>query len=83
MLLRNRKSARYYATHTQDYFTDLGFDYRGKIFEKTTSSLIRKNKNTNNILQQLDKLFVQLIDDVKQIRLQYIISLDKTDRNLN
>ena len=35
MLTRNKHNAKHVSRHTQDVFTDLGFDYRQKIFEKT------------------------------------------------
>ena len=83
MIVRNGKNARSIATHTQDYFTDLGYDYRNHIYEKTVSPEILKNQNTKNILLSVDKMIVFLIDAVKQIKLQYLISLDKNDRNVN
>ena len=83
MIVRNGKNARSIATHTQDYFTDLGYDYRGHIYEKTVSPEILKNQNNKNILLSVDKIIVFLIDAVKQIKLQYLISLDKNDRNVN
>ena len=48
MIVRNGKNARSIATHTQDYFTDLGYDYRGHIYEKTVSPEILKNQNNKN-----------------------------------
>ena len=83
MIVRNGKNARSIATHTQDYFTDLGYDQRNHIYEKTVSPEILKNQNNKNILLSVDKMIVFLIDAVKQIKLQYLISLDKNDRNVN
>ena len=37
MIKRNKVSAKYVATHAQDAYTDLGFDYRGKILKKSLS----------------------------------------------
>lgn len=83
MIIRNRKNARYVANHTQDYFTDLGYDYRNHLYQKTISPEILKNENNKMILSRVDKMLVFLIDAVKQIKLQYLISLDKKDRNVN
>lgn len=83
MIIRNKRNARSIATHTQDYFTDLGYDYREHIFDKTVSPEILKNMNNKNILSYVGRMIVFLIDAVKQIKLQYLISLDKNDRNLN
>ena len=83
MLVRNKKNTREVATHTQDLFTDLGYDYRHHIYEKTISPEILKNKNNKDILSKVECMIVFLIDAVKQIKLQYLISLDKNDRNVN
>lgn len=83
MIVRNKKTPRQVATHTQDYFTDLGYDYRGHIFEHSASREILKNQNNKNILSKIDNMISYLVDAAKQIRLQYLISLDKNDRNLN
>ena len=43
MILRNKKSTRHAANHIKDYYTDLGYDYRGHIFEKSVSPEVLKN----------------------------------------
>lgn len=83
MLIRNKHNARRVSRHTQDVFTDLGFDYRHKIFEKTVSKPILENQVNKGILDEIQKMISYLVDNVKQIKLQYMISLDKNDRNLN
>lgn len=83
MIRWNKRSPRDIAIHTQDIYTDLGYDYRKSIFTKTISSSIEDNTNNKNILDNIQKMIVFLIDAVKQIKLQYMISLDKNDRNLN
>lgn len=83
MIKRNKTTARYISNHSQDRFTDLGFDYRGRVFEKSISASILKNPNNRLILAEIENLIVYLIDTVKQVRLQFMISLDKTDRNVN
>jgi hypothetical protein len=83
MINRNKCSARYIAIHSQDLYTDLGYDYRKNIFTKTISNIIENNDNNKHILDNIQTMIVFLIDAVKQIKLQYMISLDKNDRNLN
>lgn len=83
MIYRNKKNARYVAQHTQDVLTDLGFDYRGNIFKKTISKVILKNYRNKAILSEIEKMISFLVDTTKQIRLQYMISLKKNDRNVN
>ena len=83
MILRNRKNKRYAANHIKDYFTDLGYDYRGHIYKKSISPEILKNENNKHILSYVENMLGFLIDAVKQIKLTYLISLDKNDRNVN
>lgn len=78
-----KKNARYYSIHCQDNYTDLGFKYKGRLFEKSISSEIRKNKRVYAILGQIEKIIYYLIETSKQIRLQYMISLDKKETNVN
>lgn len=78
-----KKSPRYFACHHQDIFTDLGFDYRGHIFEKTISPEILKNSNNKSILGNIENMVLMLIDTVKQIKTFFMISIDKNDRNVN
>lgn len=83
MFIPNKKSARWYAIRHQDIYTDLGFDYHGKIFEKTTSPVIMENKVNKSILSRIEPMITYLIDKVKSIKLQYMFSLDKNDTRLN
>ena len=83
MIIRNKHNASHISKHTRDVFTDLGFDYRNHIFSKTVSKPILENKVNKGILNEIQKMIVALVDNVKQIKLQYMISLDKNDRTLN
>jgi hypothetical protein len=69
--------------HHQDIYTDLGFEYHGKIFEKTISKVILQNRVNRAILAQVEPMITYLIDAVKQIKLQYMFSLDKNSKDLN
>lgn len=79
----NKNSPRYFAEHIQDKYTDLGYDYRKTIFKKTLSPVIYENENNSKILTRLSKVIAWLVDTVKQIKLQYMISLPKNSRLLN
>ena len=83
MIIRIKHNASHISKHTRDVFTDLGFDYRHQIFSKTVSKPILENKTNKGILNEIQRMIVALIDNVKQIKLQYMISLNKKDRNLN
>jgi hypothetical protein len=83
MIKRNKVNARYISEHAQDVYTDLGFDYRGKLFARTSSPIIFRNINNFYFIGQIDKMISLLVDMTKQIKLQYMISLHKNDRNVN
>ena len=83
MIKRNKVSAKYVATHAQDAYTDLGFDYRGKILKRSLSPILFQNFNNYFMLSEIDKMMSALVDAVKQVKLQYMISLNKNDRNVN
>lgn len=83
MIRRNKRTADDIANHAQDVYTDLGYDYRDTVFKKTLSNSILNNETNKNIIDSIQKMIVYLIDTVKQIKLQYMISLNKNDRNVN
>ena len=83
MYYPTKKSARWYCTHHQDIYTELGFDYHGNIFKKTISKVILQNKINQAILSKIEPMITYLIDTVKQIKLQYMFSLDKNSKDLN
>lgn len=77
------KGPYYYAYHSQDEYKNLGFDYHGRILEKTVSKVIFNNKKNKKLLKYADMMLNYLVDSVKQIRLQFMIAHDKNDINLN
>ncbi len=77
------KGPHYYAYHCQDEYLNLGFDYHGNILRKTVSKVIFQNKNNKKLLKKVDDMLDYLVDAVKQIKLQYMISHNKNDINLN
>ena len=79
----NKKSARWYASRHQDMYTDLGYKYSGKIFGKTISPVILQNRVNSAILSRIEPIVEYLIESVKQVRLQYMFSLDKKDTRVN
>lgn len=78
-----QRSPWYTTYHTQDSRKNLGFDYHGHVLEKTISRPIFGNAKNKAMLQKVEVMINYLIDTVKQIRLQYLISMDKNDINLN
>ena len=83
MYYPNKRSGRWHCTRHQDMYSDLGFKYQGHVYEKTLSPVIFKNKRNKAILSNIEPLIIYLIETVKQIRLQYMFSLDKNDTRVN
>ena len=83
MYYPNKRSGRWYCTRHQDIHTDLGFDYKNHIYERTISPIIMNNKRNKEILSHIQPLIVYIIETVKQIKLQYMFSLDKNDTRVN
>ena len=79
----NKRSKYYYGSHTQDYYTNLGYNYHGNIFKRTLSSEMFINSNQNKILKWLEYHIEFLIEAVKDIKLQFSIARDKDDKNIN
>ena len=79
----SKNSPRYYSEHIQDKYTDLGFDYRNQIFKKTISPTILENNNNKKMLTRIGNVIAWLVDTVKQVKLQFMISLPKNSRLLN
>lgn len=79
----NKKGLHYHASHAQDNYTNLGYDYRGNILKKSVSKILFLNDSNKEILLLIDNMISHLVDTVKQVKLHYMISLDKNDRNLN
>jgi hypothetical protein len=84
MYKANTRSAHYYASHCNDIYTELGYNYRnGTILSKTLSPVILKNKNNKAMLNSVERIICYLIDSVKQIRAHFMFSVDKKEINLN
>ena len=83
MFYPNKRSGRWYCTRHQDHYTDLGFNYHGRIYEKTLSPVIFQNKRNKAILSRIEPMIEYMINAVKQIKLQFIFSLDKNDTRVN
>jgi hypothetical protein len=60
-----------------------GFDYKGKIFEKTMSSFIFREEKRTNILAKLEEVFYEVIQQVKQIKIHFDYRKKKNYRDFN
>jgi hypothetical protein len=69
MFITNKKSYYEYINSINDRRNNVGFDYEGKIFEKTLSSItLGGDKNRTSILNSLEKVVYNLIEKTKTIR---------------
>jgi len=69
MFNTGRKSYYDYINSTQDRRTNVGFDYEGKIFEKTLSSVtLGGDNNRKSILKSIEKVVYSLVEKTKDIK---------------
>ena len=60
-----------------------GFDYKNKIFQKTTSNRMWANSTMSGFLEKLNGIVAETIDSVKRIRTFWNYTVDKDDRTIN
>ena len=60
-----------------------GFNYEGRIFEKTMSPYLFADPNRKDILTNYEKIIFFLIEKVKMIKTFYNYTVPKNYRNLN
>ena len=57
MYKANKKSPHYYASHSSDIYTELGYDYHnGTILSNTLSPVILKNKKNKAMLSNVERI---------------------------
>ncbi len=60
-----------------------GFNYKGRLFEKTMSPLILKEEKRAAILEKMEDVMYHLIESVKDIKLHFSYSRKKGSRDFN
>ena len=75
----NRPSLYYSAEHMLDDGQFYGYDYHGKLFEKSVSPVILDHKARKGILDSFDYLICYLIDAVKTIKKFRNYAIDKRE----
>ncbi len=69
MFNTERKSYHEYIGSTQDRRSNTGFDYEGRILEKTMSSITLDGDTTRkNILGSIERVIFRLVETTKNIR---------------
>lgn len=60
-----------------------GYDYQGKIFQKTMSPYIMRDPNRQSILGELEKSVYFLIEKVKYVKTFFNYTVPKDYKKLN
>ena len=71
------------AKHSNDYFTNFGYDYRGNLLKNTTSPELWANPLQIPLYGKLEGLIVFVLEQVKIIKKHFAISIDKNNLNVN
>lgn len=66
-----------------DKLKNRGFDYQGKIFEKSMSPLLFADPTRKDILNEYEKLIFFLVEKVKMIKTFYNYTVDKDYTKIN
>jgi hypothetical protein len=78
MKLNNRKSYYTERYHSHDDFKNLGYQYwKSGVLRHVLSHEMFSNPVQDKNYTQIDKLFIYLVNAVKQIKTQYSIAHDK------
>lgn len=78
-----RKSVYDEAEHLRDRVMYKGFNYEGRIFEKSMSNYLFREEKRRNILAMLETVVFELIERVKQIKnhVNYVVGKNYRDKN--
>lgn len=83
MLIHNKKSYYYNLKHFNDHFLNLGYNYSGNILKNTISPEMYANPIQWSNYNQIEKLLLSLINNVKRIRTNFSIAHDKNSTLIN
>jgi hypothetical protein len=71
------------AKHINDYFLNLGYDYRGNILKNGTSPELWANPQQIGMYGRLEGLLTYVLESAKMIKKWFSIAHDKNTTNLN
>lgn len=69
--------------HSRDNIANKGYDYEGKLFEKTMSKMLFFDSKRANILSYMEKVMHELIQRTKQIKIHFDFAKQKDYRDFN
>jgi len=73
----------YQSRHCNDEFKNLGYNYKGKLFQKTTSPELWANPLQTSMIGQLESMITYVLEQVKMIKKWYSIAHDKDTLNIS
>jgi len=72
----------YQAKHNNDEFLNLGFNYKGKILRKVTSSELWGNPLQISMIGQIEVLITFILENTKMIKKWMSVCHDKENLNI-
>ena len=69
--------------HVHDNYTGLGYNYERNLLKNVVSQELFANPLNDIPMRQIEKLMEDLVNEVKNIKLQYAIALPKNSKLLN
>jgi hypothetical protein len=74
----NRQSYFEVAEHTRDNIRNYGFDYHGKLFQRSVSKVYFDDEKKSGILSVFDDMISYIIDYIKMIKKSRNYAVKKT-----
>lgn len=71
------------AEHRSDQIQNLGYDYKGKIFDNTLSKVILSDPTRKSILNKFEAIIFEMIESVKLIKTNYNWTFSKNYKKFN
>lgn len=78
-----RKSVYHDAEHLRDKIGHKGFEYEGKIFERSMSNFMFREEKRSNILARMEIVVFELLERTKMIKNHVNYCVPKNYRNKN
>ena len=78
-----RVSYYQYITHIQDDLKNTGYDWRKNLFNKSLSTYLLSDSKRSDIMGQIQRMMVYMIDRVSMIKKTMNYTVDKNYKYLN
>ena len=78
-----RVSYYQYMTHIQDDLKNIGYDWRKNLFNKSLSTYLLSDSKRSDIMGQIQRMMVYMIDRVSMIKKTMNYTVDKNYKYLN